>query len=1024
MSKKSNQLSLRLKAIQNWGSPWGDSRELVEKMKRYEHLDLGESYLSHQDVLEKIIVCRWMAHLLESDQTDDMPNYKLVDVLRLTSLELFLPSSWLDDFKKEKPWEEMKKIILAHDNVFDFFKETWDTDLEQALSDFQLTYWNPEKNQEKIGYFWTHYFLENKKKLSELFYQQSLNWSNWLKEFPLPISPLFSNTATLGQKLGLNEKQCEYWAWVEILINQGYFRKNGLNDLFKETIFNFDFFRINPFIERFSKCIAADFNELSWLLSSKSPLVKMGWLKEMDCQNKNEQWDETKDHKHYWYYLAENWSRGHESRAILYRFYPNEQDILLDFIKPLSKNDLNLEDWNHLDGVSSILKALEYGSKNQKPCQILLWGPPGTGKTSLANTIFKNAGLKAITLPVDDMESTSSTQKNTLNTLYRTQYMGSILGFDAMLVDECEHFWKKEDKALLVDYMDNLKLSQIWIANDVKNCHPAWLRRFDLIVEIKEMPLEKRVELAQKTFEDRNLAHRVAQSILTPAGIVGAGQWCQKSEEISWVNVYRYLTGQQKMLKVIESKDELPLQVLHPQLGQLPPLAGYPQLKELQRQWVDIQEYPDLYKKMKVTPPKGIFLSGPPGTGKTLFAQHIAAQMSIPLLVGSSAIMAKTPKLIREVFQEARSKSPCVLFLDEADVLFPIPLSPNGEISTEKQTILNQMLTELDGAESLSGVLVIAATYHHESDLDPAAFRSGRLSEKVTLLLPNQKDRQEILQAYLSNRPCEHLNMDILSQATVSMTGADIKEVVEKASMFTVRSRQNKITQSNVEKAADEVFWGVGYSDEIMQEEERYRTAVHETGHALLALAHHFQVPRVTIRPRAEALGITQWHEGEGVYGRSKEKTIQIIEMMLGGLAAEEVVLGNYHNGGRRDLDCAKEISRRMLSSLGYGQWGAQAQWLHHLSERSLILLEDEEKTIQANAYLNAKAWLEKNQDLLKSCAQELLLKKELSGQSLQKWKEKLQGLPLQPHVDLVLKHGHTNNDVSPTLHQDEHAKK
>jgi cell division protease FtsH len=344
---------------------------------------------------------------------------------------------------------------------------------------------------------------------------------------------------------------------------------------------------------------------------------------------------------------------------------------------------------------------------------------------------------------------------------------------------------------------------------------------------------------------------------------------------------------------------------------------------------VDFLESPQKYTALGARIPKGVLLVGLPGTGKTLLAKAVAGEAGVPFfsLSGSEFVemfVGLGAARMRDLFEEARKRAPCIVFIDELDA---IGKSRGGvaALSThdEREQTLNQLLVEMDGFEATAGVIIMAATNRPEV-LDQALLRAGRFDRQVVVDRPDLRGREEILKVHVRKvKLADDVSLLVLAQRTPGMVGADLAKVVNEAALAAARRGSDLVTQKDFETAIDRIQLGLEKKGRVMSEDEKRRVAYHESGHALVALSvdHANPVHRVTIIPRSiGALGVTLQLPTEDRYLVTKEDLLDRICVMFGGRVAEELVCGDISTGAHDDLTRATETARQMVTRLGMSE--------------------------------------------------------------------------------------------------------
>jgi len=344
---------------------------------------------------------------------------------------------------------------------------------------------------------------------------------------------------------------------------------------------------------------------------------------------------------------------------------------------------------------------------------------------------------------------------------------------------------------------------------------------------------------------------------------------------------------------------------------------------------VDFLKNPQKYTALGARIPKGVLLVGPPGTGKTLLAKAVAGEAGVPFfsLSGSEFVemfVGLGAARMRDLFEEARKRAPCIVFIDELDA---IGKSRGGvaAMSThdEREQTLNQLLVEMDGFEATAGVMIMAATNRPEV-LDQALLRAGRFDRQVVVDRPDLRGRQEILEVHVRKvKLADDADLRVLAQRTPGMVGADLAKVVNEAALAAARRGSTLVGQQDFEIAIDRIQLGLEKKGRVMSEDEKRRVAYHESGHALVALSVDRANPvhRVTIIPRSiGALGVTLQLPTEDRYLVTKEDLLDRICVMFGGRVAEELVCGDISTGAHDDLTRATETARQMVTRLGMSE--------------------------------------------------------------------------------------------------------
>ena len=355
-------------------------------------------------------------------------------------------------------------------------------------------------------------------------------------------------------------------------------------------------------------------------------------------------------------------------------------------------------------------------------------------------------------------------------------------------------------------------------------------------------------------------------------------------------------------------------------------VAGEDEAKENLQEIVNYLHDPSKYKEIGASMPKGILLVGPPGTGKTMLAKAVAGESNVPFfsISGSEFVemfVGMGASKVRELFNQAKEKAPCIVFIDEIDAIGQKRSSGSAYGGNdEREQTLNQLLTEMDGFESNNGVIILAATNRPES-LDPALTRPGRFDRRVPVELPDLKGREAILRVHAKKVKLEpDVDFTAIARMASGASGAELANIVNEAALHAVRSGRKLVSQSDLEESIEVVIAGYQRKNSILTDKEKWVVAYHEIGHALVAAKQTNSAPvqKITIIPRTSgALGYTMQVDEGDHYLMTKEELENKIATLTGGRAAEEVVFGSITTGASNDIEKATKIARAMLTQFG-----------------------------------------------------------------------------------------------------------
>ena len=424
-------------------------------------------------------------------------------------------------------------------------------------------------------------------------------------------------------------------------------------------------------------------------------------------------------------------------------------------------------------------------------------------------------------------------------------------------------------------------------------------------------------------------------------------------------------------------------------------VAGCDEAKEDVQELVDFLRDPTKFQRLGGRIPRGVLMVGSPGTGKTLLAKAIAGEAKVPFfsISGSDFVemfVGVGAARVRDMFENAKKHSPCIIFIDEIDAVGRQRGAGLGGGNDEREQTLNQLLVEMDGFETGQGVLVIAAT-NRPDVLDPALLRPGRFDRQVVVPLPDIRGREQIITVHMRKVPLSaDVDAMVLARGTPGFSGADLANLVNEAALFAARRNARSVDMNDFESAKDKIIMGAERRSLIMPEEERRNTAYHESGHALVArsLPKTDPVHKVTIIPRGRALGVTMQLPDSDRYSMDKERLLNMIAMLFGGRIAEEVFMNQMTTGASNDFERATAIARDivtrygMTDSLGpvvYAEnegevfLGRSVTKTTHVSEATMQKVDQEIRAIIDEQYNVARTIIEENRDKMEAMTAALL---------------------------------------------------
>ncbi len=429
-------------------------------------------------------------------------------------------------------------------------------------------------------------------------------------------------------------------------------------------------------------------------------------------------------------------------------------------------------------------------------------------------------------------------------------------------------------------------------------------------------------------------------------------------------------------------------------------VAGATEAKQELEEIVDFLKYPNKYSKMGAKIPKGVLLIGAPGTGKTLLARAVAGEADVPFFAISGSEFVEMfvgvgASRVRDLFKKAKRNSPCIIFIDEIDAVGRQRGAGMGGGHDEREQTLNQILTEMDGFEQGTSVIVMAAT-NRPDVLDPALLRPGRFDRRVVVDKPDIKDRSAILAVHGRNKPLEKgIKLEKIARQTPGFTGADLENIMNEAAILAAKNDAKKITQHDLEMSVEKVALGPEKKSRVLSPEERKITSYHEVGHALVGhlIPSCDPVHKISIISRGQALGVTWYLPEEDRHLYAKSKFEGELCSLLGGYVAEEIFFGEVTTGASSDLERASGIARRMVTEFGMSDLGPvvfgeknKEVFLGRDFGHAKNYSEDMASKIDAKisefvneAYEKTKAIVIKNKPKLAEIAEDLLVKENIS---------------------------------------------
>ena len=428
-------------------------------------------------------------------------------------------------------------------------------------------------------------------------------------------------------------------------------------------------------------------------------------------------------------------------------------------------------------------------------------------------------------------------------------------------------------------------------------------------------------------------------------------------------------------------------------------VAGAEEEKQELQEIVDFLKHPKKYTDIGARIPRGVLLVGPPGTGKTLFAKAVAGEANVPFfsISGSDFVemfVGVGASRVRDLFEQAQKNMPCIIFIDEIDAVGRQRGAGLGGGNDEREQTLNQLLVQMDGFEASSSIIVMAAT-NRADILDPALMRPGRFDRQIYVNVPDVKGREEIFKVHSRNKPlASDINFKSLARLTPGFTGADIENILNESAILAARADRKIITMKDISEAVNKVMAGPAKKSRLITESDKRITAYHESGHAIVAklMKHCDDVHEVSIIPRGMAAGYTITLPENDDNHMTKGKLLDDIAMMLGGRAAEEIVIQEISTGASNDIQRATQLARKMVTEWGMSDsignmylgsseevfLGRDYQTHLNYSEEVAAKIDEEVKTIIDTQYQVALNILKSNRPIMDAMVKALYEKETI----------------------------------------------
>ena len=434
-------------------------------------------------------------------------------------------------------------------------------------------------------------------------------------------------------------------------------------------------------------------------------------------------------------------------------------------------------------------------------------------------------------------------------------------------------------------------------------------------------------------------------------------------------------------------------------------VAGADEAKEELMEVIEFLQKPQKFQRLGGKVPKGVLLVGRPGTGKTLLAKAVAGEAKVPFysMSGSDFVemfVGVGASRVRDLFEQGKTKAPCIIFIDEIDAVGRHRGAGLGGGHDEREQTLNALLVEMDGFEENAGVIVMAAT-NRPDVLDPALLRPGRFDRRIVVSMPDIKGREAILKVHTRKMPVDvSVKLEKVARGTPGFSGADLESLANEAALRAARRNATTVMQEDFDYAIDRIILGLERKSVVITDEQRKCTAVHESGHTIVGLfvPEPDPIHKVTIVPRGMAMGVTSFLPSDDRYNYSRKKLASMLAMLLGGRAAEILLLDTLSTGAGNDLEKATSLARKMVCEWGMSDelgpvthsdsgetifLGRELNRKRDYSEHTARIIDSEIKRFVEEAYSTALDILSSNKDIVEAIADRLLEKETMASKEI-----------------------------------------
>lgn len=847
--------------------------------------------------------------------------------------------------RKKIELETFKYLYLNYDNskyFHHFNKLCLFLDKDMAYNWENNLTWDKENIDKYIRRNYSELFSLGKPSLLYLTEGQEVFWENWFKcsslevlrivEFSLRKLDLFldnvknnsylkKNIELLGDIIGLSTDEKKQWYIFNVINHPSEINNNLLKDVNGvDNILRIVSQSLNLGDDFLTKALTTTSNlRVNHLISYKDKYCK--------------EWKDL-------------FKSEFDIESIINKVYSSDDLLFAELVEPIVIDVPENIGFEHIQEYPLLEKMFKNIQTN---FSLLIEGENNSGKKTLLASLCKKNNVKMF----------KAIHKNIRLVKYVVSKLHGLLVF--RIHDEVKN-----------EFLEKIVCSQAILSEE----KTLYLNSIDLVLKLSKPGINQRIELAKKYFKDENIAIKISQRVKSISGIYQIFNICSKINDFSW----NYIDVLISNMNNIQAGNVFSLEKWEP-TEDLVKFGGSKYLKEELDNLVQYFNEPAKYSRFKVKGKKGLLLIGESGSGKTYFVKNLAKRINAPVYSIESSLLANDVSLIQRTFDFVRTNAPCVLFIDEIDVLIS---SEKISQSLEEKKIINSLLNNMDGLENNDGVLIIGAT-HRTAIFDKAALRSGRFDSRLVFSHPTREERIDIWSNYLEAVNYDkNISMEELALLSNSLTSADIHEAVNKAAMSSALKNKDVISLEELKDACNLIYWGETVPSKI-SEECLLATCYHEAGHVVAAFhSKKYVCDRVMVKPKMDSLGLTNVRLEDGDYDLRIADIYKDIQISLGGFVAEEIIYGEGTTGVSVDMKVAYKSAKSII--LSYAMHPSFLGGVNGNSENSDKMkefVEEEVQKILKAEYQNTLKILKENKSLLVEIANKLFEEKEISGMDM-----------------------------------------